>query len=52
LGDFSPLGRLFTAASFLKNTQLAQICLPLISKVIFLINYNKKMAWDSFWAIF
>jgi hypothetical protein len=32
-GDFSPLGRLFTLGSFIKNTQLAQICVLLISNV-------------------
>jgi hypothetical protein len=33
LGDFLPFGRLFISGSFMKNTQLAQICVLLISKV-------------------
>jgi hypothetical protein len=42
LGDFSPLGRFFTLDSFMKNTQLAQICVQLISKVKVMYYYLTK----------
>jgi hypothetical protein len=42
LGDFSPLGRLFTLGSFMEKTQLAQMCVLIISDIKVRINFDEK----------
>jgi hypothetical protein len=49
MGRFSPFGRLFTLASFLKIKEVAQIFV-LVCKLC--INFDKKMGWATFWEIF
>jgi hypothetical protein len=48
LGEFSPLGRLFSLASLLKFTEVAQILGLLFPKCQLCINFDKKIVWATF----
>jgi hypothetical protein len=52
LGEFSPIGRLFSFNSFLKITKVANIFWPLFPTVKVYNKFWQKMDWAKFWAIF
>jgi hypothetical protein len=51
LGEFSPIGRLFSLGSLLKITEVAQHSGLLFSSFQFLYKFRQKMAWVTIWAI-
>jgi hypothetical protein len=52
LGEFSPIGRLFSFASILKITEVAQVLGLLFSKVPVSINLDKKLDGLHFGRLF
>jgi hypothetical protein len=52
LGEFSHIGRLFTLDSVLKITKVAQFWGILFPRYQLCINFEQKMGWATFWAIF
>jgi hypothetical protein len=53
LGEFSPIGRLFTLASIYKNLRRSpNVFANFFNSVNSCINVYEKMGWATFWAIF
>jgi hypothetical protein len=52
LGEFTSNGRLFTIDSILKITEVAHILFHFFHKHRLCSNFDKKLDWDRFWAIF
>jgi hypothetical protein len=52
LGEFSPIGLLFSLGSLLKITEVAQHSGLLFSSFQFIYKFWQKMAWATIWAIF
>jgi hypothetical protein len=53
LGEFWPIGRLFTLGSFLKIAELAHMCGQLFFHEKMCIYFDQKcVCWATFWAIF
>jgi hypothetical protein len=52
LGEFSPIGRLFTLGSFCKISEATQIFGLHFPWYMLSINFDKKMGWAKFGATF
>jgi hypothetical protein len=51
MGEFSPIGLLFTLGSFVKITDVAQIFGLLFPRLKLWVNFDKKIIWATFWTI-
>jgi hypothetical protein len=52
LGEFSPIGSLFTLGCFMKSTEIAQIVCLLFSTVKVMHIFLPELFLATFWAIF
>jgi hypothetical protein len=52
LGEFSPIGRLFTLGWFLKNQKKPKLLGYLFPKQKLCFYFDPKSGWPTLWAIF
>jgi hypothetical protein len=52
LGEFLPIGWLFTLGGFLKITEVAQMHVLVVPNLSVTYLFWQKMGWATFWATF